>query len=328
MDAQKTGMFIQNLRKEKNMTQVELAEKIHVSDKAVSRWETGKGFPDINSFEDIAAALDTSVSELLSGERFEEYVKPAEVEEITTGGLALARQFIEKKRIRNIAAGFLICLLTMTLLISHLTAPLMIEGSGNTVQVEKLTDGKIIAVMDPAVSGYEYEIDRAEDPDTGMRMAFLGCYTTRWHQITGKSGTETVLILGREGEIDGIFYYPGAEGANELIYSEKAVEYGVVSLPRLIFNYWILIWGVLSAAGLAGWYLLRKKPYQGVLLKIVMAFVSLLAGHAAVLAGSAGAIYSPKFFLTGILLTALIIYLLFLLVDSGRKQRTKAKKQE
>ena len=41
MDAQKTGMFIQNLRKEKNMTQVELAEKIHVSDKAVSRWETG-----------------------------------------------------------------------------------------------------------------------------------------------------------------------------------------------------------------------------------------------------------------------------------------------
>ena len=76
MDAQKTGMFIQNLRKEKNMTQVELAEKIHVSDKAVSRWETGKGFPDINSFEDIAAALDTSVSELLSGERFEEYVKP------------------------------------------------------------------------------------------------------------------------------------------------------------------------------------------------------------------------------------------------------------
>lgn len=63
-----TGAVIRKLRENKKMTQEELAEKIFVSGKAVSKWETGQGFPDISLLEPLAGALDISVIELLSGE--------------------------------------------------------------------------------------------------------------------------------------------------------------------------------------------------------------------------------------------------------------------
>lgn len=63
-----TGNAIKQLREKKGMTQAQLAERLNVSDKAVSRWETGRGFPDISLLEPIAAALGISVAELLSGD--------------------------------------------------------------------------------------------------------------------------------------------------------------------------------------------------------------------------------------------------------------------
>ena len=68
MDKYVTGAVIRRLRENKKMTQEELAEKIFVSSKAVSKWETGQGFPDISLMEPLAKALDISVIELLSGE--------------------------------------------------------------------------------------------------------------------------------------------------------------------------------------------------------------------------------------------------------------------
>ena len=68
MDNYVTGAAIKSLREAKRLTQEELAERIHVSAKAVSKWETGKGFPDISLLEPLAKALDVSVIELLSGE--------------------------------------------------------------------------------------------------------------------------------------------------------------------------------------------------------------------------------------------------------------------
>ena len=63
-----TGAVIRKLRESKKLTQEELAQKIHVSSKAVSKWETGQGFPDVSLLEPLAEALDLSVIELLSGE--------------------------------------------------------------------------------------------------------------------------------------------------------------------------------------------------------------------------------------------------------------------
>lgn len=62
-----TGAMIKALREKKHMTQVELADYIHVSDKTVSKWENGKGFPDISLIQTIAEAFQISVVELLDG---------------------------------------------------------------------------------------------------------------------------------------------------------------------------------------------------------------------------------------------------------------------
>ena len=62
-----TGAVIKELREKINVTQLQLAEKIGVSDKTVSKWETGKGYPDITLLEPIADALSVSVAELISG---------------------------------------------------------------------------------------------------------------------------------------------------------------------------------------------------------------------------------------------------------------------
>ena len=63
-----TGAVIKKLREEKGMTQLQLAEEIGVSDKAVSKWETAKGLPDITLIEPLAKALGVSAMELMSGD--------------------------------------------------------------------------------------------------------------------------------------------------------------------------------------------------------------------------------------------------------------------
>ena len=67
MDTYITGSTIKNLREKKRITQAELADMLGVSSKAVSKWETGKGFPDITLIEPLAKALSVSVMELMSG---------------------------------------------------------------------------------------------------------------------------------------------------------------------------------------------------------------------------------------------------------------------
>lgn len=67
MDSYVTGQTIKSLRERKKLTQLMLANMLSVSDKAVSKWETGKGFPDITLLEPLSSALGVSVTELISG---------------------------------------------------------------------------------------------------------------------------------------------------------------------------------------------------------------------------------------------------------------------
>lgn len=67
MDQYVTGAVIRALREKRKLTQAELAQKLNISDKTVSKWETGRGYPDITLLEPIAAVFGVSVAELLSG---------------------------------------------------------------------------------------------------------------------------------------------------------------------------------------------------------------------------------------------------------------------
>ena len=100
MDSIQFGAFVAQLRKEKGLTQRELADLLHVTDKAVSKWETGKGFPDLKLLEPLAQALDVSLVELLQGE-----CSPRESLTVAEAG-QLAAQAMEQSQ-KNTARRYL-----------------------------------------------------------------------------------------------------------------------------------------------------------------------------------------------------------------------------
>ena len=81
MDQKKIGHFLKELRKEKDITQEQLAEKIKVSGRTVSRWETGSNMPDISLLAELADFYDVSISEIIDGERKSENMNNEEVKE-------------------------------------------------------------------------------------------------------------------------------------------------------------------------------------------------------------------------------------------------------
>ncbi|HIT71158.1 MAG TPA: helix-turn-helix transcriptional regulator [Candidatus Scatovivens faecipullorum] len=84
------GEVISSLRKEKNMTQNDLAEKMNVTDKAVSKWERNLSCPDVNSIPKLAEILDTTVEELINTQSKKENKKIDEIVNIVLIGIGLA----------------------------------------------------------------------------------------------------------------------------------------------------------------------------------------------------------------------------------------------
>lgn len=118
MEQQKIGKFIFELRKQRGFTQKELAEKIGVSDKTISKWECGNSIPDTTYLETLCTSLDISVNELLSGQCLsgESYSKKAE-ENI----MALMKENENNKKesvIPVISGGLLIAISLLTLMIA------------------------------------------------------------------------------------------------------------------------------------------------------------------------------------------------------------------
>lgn len=95
MDQIKIGKFIASCRKEEGMTQAELAEKLGISDRAVSKWETGKSMPDSGIMLELCGFLKINVNELLSGERIMAEFYSKQVEENL---LAMRREVEERDR--------------------------------------------------------------------------------------------------------------------------------------------------------------------------------------------------------------------------------------
>lgn len=95
MDQKKIGAFITALRKEKGLTQKELADKLFISDKTVSKWETGKGIPDVSLIIPFCELFGITANELLSGERLEDTSYRRRAEEHI---IALIKEKQESKR--------------------------------------------------------------------------------------------------------------------------------------------------------------------------------------------------------------------------------------
>ena len=116
MNQIKIGKFIQTLRKDKDLTQTELANKLGVSDRAISKWENGRGLPDYEYIQDLCKELDISFNEFISGERVEEKETETKLEENLTNAYKDSIQ--SKKRLFKIKTIFITISIIILILVS------------------------------------------------------------------------------------------------------------------------------------------------------------------------------------------------------------------
>ena len=114
MNQEKIGKFIAKCRKDKTLTQGELADKLNISNKAISKWETGRGMPDASIMLELCAYLGITVNELLSGEKLEEEEYKEKANENI---INIAKESEKNKKVKNKIIIFLTIVIIFSILL-------------------------------------------------------------------------------------------------------------------------------------------------------------------------------------------------------------------
>lgn len=189
MDNKSIGSFLAELRKEKEFSQKELAEKLNVTDKAISKWETGKGMPDVSNLIPLANILDVSVTDILSGKRTHN-----DIEEENKAIVQVIEQ-TETKSKRKIVKTIVSILLILAIILSTIYVGWFaywgrrhyVNYNVDTVYLTELETG-----------GYKYEVEVTAH--NWLINPSIHCFELRAH-IGGEltfgftGGTEGVVIV-------------------------------------------------------------------------------------------------------------------------------------
>ena len=150
MDREMLGRFIAQRRKERNMIQRELAEKLHVTDKAVSKWERGAGCPDISLLEPLAEALELSVDQLLTYQTAPAEPEPAEEPVTSQAVQAVLDLTLAERRARRRRRWFIAMAVTLSLIVLAVVYVFLssLQARGDLFRNESSTspDGSITVV--------------------------------------------------------------------------------------------------------------------------------------------------------------------------------------
>lgn len=204
MDISKTGRFISELRMQSGMTQKELAARLSVSDKAVSRWETGKGLPDPSSWLDLGRELKVSVNELLMGKKMDISDSDHQMDR----ALVETSIYIKKssgKRAFKWAVIAMVLLLTLLALSRYIWA--IVPSSDPQTAIMKYS----------TLHGFAYD---AADVTVKFDEGFLDERGDRFfvHGISG--GSFSVLYLSAVGSID-LFHMTPDGGTVSFFYLKR-----------------------------------------------------------------------------------------------------------
>lgn len=121
MDSLEIGGFLGELRKQKGLKQKEVAEALQVSDKAISRWETGRGIPDVDSLQRLSDFYEVSINEILAGRRIEKN----EVEKVADRNLKVAVK--KQSRLKKKLVIAVVAVIILLILLVGLVAPIQIR---------------------------------------------------------------------------------------------------------------------------------------------------------------------------------------------------------
>lgn len=203
MNQEKIGKFILNLRKEKNMTQQELAEKLKVTDRAISNWENGKNMPDLSLFKAICDVFDITINELLSGEKLQkdEYQEKLEENIINTVIYEKSKRKTYKKVLRYTLGTIIIFII-------------FLFGSLFIIDNERMSENKPVLFSTWGNKNYwpsyEYDIrnmekyikryflinmDKTYTNDDGKIFNIVNFVVTHIFDIDRKSNEEIIVYL-------------------------------------------------------------------------------------------------------------------------------------
>ena len=158
MDVKKVGEFIKQKRKEKKLTQKELAQKLSITDRAISKWERGICCPDISLLKDLSSILDISINELLSGEDIEKL----ELEQSENILLESVKQYtaVEKKKNKKLLIFTIILLIFYIGLIIAMYLTFNQVNKTNGLNWDVIQTKKVAEKFYTAIEDYDYETIR------------------------------------------------------------------------------------------------------------------------------------------------------------------------
>lgn len=162
MDANEIGLFLCELRKEKGLKQREVAEAIHVSDKAISRWETGKGIPDISSLQNLSEFFKVSINEIINGKRLAvEEIEKAADQNLKT---MMTKEVSLKKKLFVTVLVIMVLAVTLVLMLFLGVPNIHYISSGLSVSFD-VSDGDLDAV-------FRY-VDELEEAEIEYNISFM-----------------------------------------------------------------------------------------------------------------------------------------------------------
>lgn len=192
MDAYKFGGFIASLRKEKGMTQADLARKLQVTDKAVSRWERGQGFPDIHSLEPLSKALDISLVELMNSERSPGgMISQQEASEALVQTVDMARREQRKRSIRKaiVLGSVLLAAVCLWMLLTGMS----LRKDVYIGEFSVLPSGRVMTIHTSVASSMGYTRDCKDVSDSPQR-AELRFYSA-FGGLNSALGAQDVFLI-------------------------------------------------------------------------------------------------------------------------------------
>lgn len=181
MDQIKIGKFIAEIRKEQRMTQRQLANKLNISDKTVSKWECGKGCPEVSLMMPLCSILNINVNELLSGERLSDsnYQKKAE-----ENMMNLVREKEESKK--KIIISAIVALLCASVLVVCILIVGYLEDIDNLAKIGLISFGIFVFAIGIGVAiVLDRDAGAFECPNCKTRFTpEMGAYIMGPHTIT------------------------------------------------------------------------------------------------------------------------------------------------
>ncbi len=200
---EKFGEFIKSLRKENNLTQNQLAEKLYITDKAVSKWERGISMPDISLLSPLSQFLGVSVAELLNGERISENLGKEQVEKVVSDalGMRIEAEQAEKQSKKKWGKRLVICVAVFAIELILLDVVHMWQSFANHVMIVPILMG-IFAVYfclltKETLPAYydENKISFYRSGGLRMNMAGLSFNNKNWKPILNSSRTYSLVVF-------------------------------------------------------------------------------------------------------------------------------------